>query len=199
VSANIGGKITHIYVSLMHNHAKPYAGITECDSCDLRGFFCYTPDGGDYNTCPICGGDDYLNDADTTDWVETDDDNRRHFPFCANCKILFGLGCTHAENGCTSSCYNGHLVGKWLDKTTGEIFIGMPEFDSIEDWTARANDVQVLEWVCPNSPEHKHCINGNYPKSDYPQYYDICELRPNTILAGINTCDIEVLHVERIV
>ena len=31
----------------------------ECSSCNLNGFFCYTPNGADYTTCPLCNNAEY--------------------------------------------------------------------------------------------------------------------------------------------
>ena len=53
------------------------------------------------------------------------DSDLRNILYCDNCRILFETGCIHAENGCTSSIFNGHLVGKWRDRLTYQVYIGM--------------------------------------------------------------------------
>ena len=35
--------------------------LQECNRCKLKGFFCYTPFGADFETCPCCGKNDFLN------------------------------------------------------------------------------------------------------------------------------------------
>ncbi len=95
--------------------------------------------------------------------------------FCDSCKIIFKVGCIHACNGCTDDCFNGHLVGKW--KYKGEEYIGMPQFDTIDEWLNEINNIDIIEWICPNNG--LHCTKGSYPKATYPEEYTICELKKN--------------------
>jgi hypothetical protein len=136
----------------------------------LNGFFCYTPQGADYNTCPLCGTssdecklnyDDYPSFSDGGD-------------VCDKCKIIYDVGCTHACNGCTDDCYNGHLVGKWKHIPSNQIYTGMPQFDSTEECKVELHNIIILEWICPNNG--MHCTKGFYPKSNNPQYYHTCKL-----------------------
>ncbi len=221
----------------------------QCYSCKLNGFFCYTPQGADYYTCPLCRNYDFKNgsyifdkdlydkyfdnkdlydknsindnenntcddentivddennteddentivddenttedDENTTEDDENnteDDENNTEdeeisindIPnFCDSCKIIFKVGCIHACNGCTDDCFNGHLVGKW--KYKGEEYIGMPQFDTIDEWLNEINNIDIIEWICPNNG--LHCTKGSYPKATYPEEYTICELKKN--------------------
>lgn len=36
--------------------------VYKCFHCELKGFFCYTPLGADFETCPSCGKYDFLNE-----------------------------------------------------------------------------------------------------------------------------------------
>lgn len=168
--------------------------IVTCYSCNQNGFFCYTPDGADYNTCPLCTNYDYVNSTYMFDkplhdkyFLEHDDNDisgiNAYFPvsdeqqnecfnYCGSCKIVFIVGCRHACNGCTSCCYNGHLIGKWSYK--GEQYIGMPQFDSIDELVNEGKHITIIEWFCPNNG--LHCSGGSYPKSTNPQYYSKCRL-----------------------
>jgi hypothetical protein len=59
-----------------------------------------------------------------------------------------------------------------VNKVTNEIFNGMPQFDSADEWIE--NNYEILEWCCPNNG--LHCNKGYYPKEKYPQYYNTCYL-----------------------
>ena len=139
-----------------------------------EGLFCTTPCGADYETCPYCGTDDhfnsYVNNSENDDEKyydkinnekhtkydflykdEYENDMRRTYNFCANCKILFQIGCMHAEFGCTDGVYNGHLIKRWKDKKTNIEYNGMPIFDSVDDWFNHVNDVEVIEKFCSSN------------------------------------------------
>jgi hypothetical protein len=152
-----------------------------CYDCKIKGFFCYTPQGADYYTCPYCGDYDEVNFYDVNNkynFLYINDysygDMRLEYYYCNKCRIMFDIGCTHAENGCTSNTYNGHVISVWKDKTTGIIYNGSVQFDSTEEWFEKANDIVVLEERCLNNGSH--CVKGSYPKLLYPKYYSQCKL-----------------------
>ena len=91
---------------------------------------------------------------------------------------MYKVGCTHASMGCTDNTFNGHFIGKWKDKSTDEIYIGMPQFDTPEEWIEKANSIEIIKWICPNNG--LHCSSGHYPKSTHPQNYYECELKEVT-------------------
>ena len=128
-------------------------------SCGKEGFFCETPNGGDDLTCPCC-------DCSVEKWVLEDYD----FAFCKKCCILFESGCVHAVNGCTSDRYNAHFIRKW--KHNNEIYVGMPQFDSIEEMYAEMPRIEILERICIHNG--MNCEKAAYPKQTYPQYYSGC-------------------------
>jgi hypothetical protein len=147
---------------------------TKCESCNSIGAFCYTPCGADWITCPICDGRNDLVD-DTQFPLYYDSDNKYlNNSYCSNCKIMFDVGCTHAVNGCTDDCYNGHLIKKWKNIKENIIYDGMPQFDSDEEWYNNAFNIEIISWYCVNNSEH--CNRGYYPKSKYPNYYKLCKL-----------------------
>ena len=144
--------------------------LVNCDSCDLNGFFCYTPQGADFNTCPLCGDFSYNCGLDW-DKYRLLNDEKNGGNVCAECKIIYEVGCRHACNGC---CFNGHLVGKWKHIPSDQIYTGMPQFDDMEECAAELNNIEILEWICPNNG--LHCTKGSYPKETHPQYYSQCPL-----------------------
>ena len=61
--------------------------LQSCFICKLNGFFCYTPDGADFETCPCCGNKDFLNSTkikkyDVLYEDKFDDDIRREYRYC---------------------------------------------------------------------------------------------------------------------
>ena len=129
----------------------------ECFSCGLQGFFCETPDGADYNTCPCCNTFDFSHEK--YDYShETCNDMRNMYSYCSKCKIIFELGCIHHVGGCTSNVYNCHFIKKWRNKVTNIEYDGMPLFDSDDEWFNNVNDVEVLQMWCPH--KNNKCVNG---------------------------------------
>lgn len=157
-----------------------------CSGCSTKGFFSSTPNGGDYITCPLCDNFDWES------WNYNTDKYNEYYEkygymdngeltvgcldfgsYCDKCNILFETGCTHNAKGCTDSIYNGHIIGKWEYK--GEIYIGMPCFDNVEEYFKEGPKIKVLEVLCPNNI--KHCIKPDFSKEEYPQYYSTCPLK----------------------
>jgi hypothetical protein len=162
--------------------------LVQCYNCNKNGFFCTTPCGADYNTCPLCHNRDFINRSyiddesmyikyfGDIDNIELDDVFEEN-SFCDSCRIIFKVGCTHACNGCTDDVYNGHLLGKW--KYKGEEYIGMPQFDSIDEWFHEIKNIEMLQWICPNNGIL--CSKSSYPIKTHPKYYTVCNLpnKPN--------------------
>lgn len=140
----------------------------KCWHCSTRGFF--TQRGYDCdNDCPMCGeSSTMVTLMDKTKLTDTQMDDIICDYYCSSCRILFDEGCTHAENGCDSSIYNAHIIGKCEYK--GETYIGMPQFDSQEELIKVIRDIKVLEIVCPNEGMGS-CPNASYPETTHPQYY----------------------------
>ena len=139
--------------------------VQNCYSCKLKGFFCYTPQGGDFETCPCCGNYDFLNASVNDengptiyDFLledEFDNDMRNVYSYCNHCNIIFTLGCDHYNGGCTDVIYNCHFIKKWKNKITNIEYEGMPKFDDKDDWFNNVNNVEVLEIYCPHN--HVKC------------------------------------------
>ena len=140
--------------------------ICKCYKCDKPGFFSETGD----VTCPLCGARD-ISEMYEDEFPEPD--IRGELFFCPTCLIMFDLGCTHAENGCTDNVFNAHVIGKWEHKTTGFVYDGMPKFDSTQEWLDAGHNVNILQMVCLNSG--LHCDKASYPKAKHPEYYGPCE------------------------
>lgn len=117
-----------------------------CYSCNKQGFFTRSAYGQE---CPLCGCGDYLSSIHHEDNI-ADFDIEIYYNdlyFCPKCKILFSDGCLHHELN-VESTMNAHIIAKWEYK--GEIYDGMPCFESIEEWVSEIKNIKVLEMVCPN-------------------------------------------------
>lgn len=132
--------------------------LQECIKCKLRGFFCYTPEGGVHHTCPCCGTYDFMsygiNDEKHSKYdrsIEDNADMRNSYYYCNLCKIIFDRGCEHAREGCTDGVYNCHFIERWKDKTTGIEYDGMPQFDDTDDWYNNVNNIEVLQMHCAHN------------------------------------------------
>ena len=166
--------------------------LVKCSRCNnMSGFFVTTPGGADYTCCPLCESYDFLSSTpeinekhgfvtrsqeivkfiDNSEEIENDENNKFHLKFCRECRIIFDIGCMHGCNGCTSDVYNAHFIRKW--KYRGEEYIGMPQFDDIEEWFQEVNNIEILEMCCPN--RGIICDRPGYSKDKYPQYYPDCE------------------------
>ncbi len=151
--------------------------------CNCKGYFCQTPNGADYTTCPFCDGSDYCylnyNKPNVEKkFAEVDKKDNYSHPiyedFCDSCGILFRAGCRHQANGCTGDIYNAHVIRKWKYIPSNDIFIGMPGFESVDEWLKEIDNIEVLDWICLGAG---HCPTGSlYPKSSHPQYYSDCPL-----------------------
>lgn len=152
-----------------------FNNLVKCNNCCNNGFFCYTPQNGEFITCPLCQDDDYVNDVKESDKTKYDnlDELHKKYLFCGKCYIMFSLGCIHASNGSTNNCYNGHLIGKWKYKE--EIYIGMPRFNTIDEWYCELKNIEILEWFCPNNG--LHCNKGLFLKTENPDHYNECLLK----------------------
>ena len=149
--------------------------LFKCWFCQQKGFFCYTPEGGDFETCPCCGRNDFLNTSvnykenpkykenptkyDFLFEDEFQDDMRLIYKYCDFCKIIFKLGCIHYNGGCTSNVFNCHFIKKWKHKDTNIEYEGMPLFDDDEDWFNNVNNVEILEMYCPHN--NNKCKKGH--------------------------------------
>lgn len=147
--------------------------MQECDGCGLEGFFCYTPNGADYFTCPCCGESDFIGTEEEENSVNTckierkfndNDDMRFKYSYCNHCGIIFSLGCTHSDRGCTDNIFNCHFIAKWKNKITNVEYDGMPKFDDDIDWYDNVNNVEILQMHCPH--DGKICKKTKYPISN---------------------------------
>ncbi len=142
----------------------------KCNYCNLKGFFCSTPNGADFETCPCCGAYDFLNDCVNStkyDFLfedEFENDMRNQYRYCKFCKIIFRLGCDHYNGGCTDNVYNAHFVKKWKHKVTGIEYEGMPLFDDENDWFNEVNNIKILKMYCPHN-NNKCKTKGRGPVS----------------------------------
>ena len=143
--------------------------VVKCHKCEINGFFCKLTYHDCATTCPLCGNDDltchpslddfFLDPDDETDYgnvhmseMENDPNksinkkyDKENIDFCYYCKIVYCLGSIHNERW---NIYNAELIRKYSYE--GQIYIGMPHFDTIEEYFEKFKNVIVLEWVTPN-------------------------------------------------
>lgn len=139
-----------------------FTGEAICYECKINGFYCYTPQGADYYTCSLCENHDFFLGSEIFEkklWNK-----------------YFDVGCVHGCNGCTDNCYNGHFIGKY--KYNDIEYIGMPYFDSIDEWYNEIKNIEILEWICPNNI-NLFCNKAYYPQTKYSHDYKKCELQKN--------------------
>lgn len=138
----------------------------KCFKCNTNGFYCETPQGADYNTCPLCGHHDFYQGSYIYNKklhekyfglnIDDNEEDYLKYSFCEKCKIIFDVGCVHGSNGCTDNVYNGHFISKY--KYNNVEYIGMPQFDSIDEWFNEMPKIEILKWCCPNTIEKKHVV-----------------------------------------
>ena len=139
----------------------PKKGI-DCWRCKRNIFQVTTPNGADYYTCPLCDGTSYdlygYDDAYDHDFI-TDAP-----AYCETCNILFGIGCTHAVNGCTNDIYYASLV-----HVNDNNNIKIPQFDNSDEAKLYYKEnVGSIKWLCLCSGNCKNnqCTKATYPNRD---------------------------------
>lgn len=146
--------------------------MQKCIDCNKNGYFCYAMCRYTHKnycgTCPCCGSNDFLNNSKInfiTKYNFLFDeqykyDIRYRYKYCNTCKIIFDIGCVHYVGGLMGYVYNCHFVKKWKYNDTDIIYEGMPQFDNEDDWLNNANNITILEMVCPHNNEK--CVNTYY-------------------------------------
>ena len=129
-----------------------------CRKCKAKMFSVETPDGGNWQTCGLCGGDclDYYRNF--YDFPDIPDGAQDAKLYCKSCGALSDTAEVHAVEGCTEDVYSASLVTGFT--VAGERIAGMPRFGSAADVIALL-PVMQLEWA-PTC--HTYC-----PKAYYPQ------------------------------
>jgi len=156
--------------------------IQKCADCKKEGFFChYDKEMYDCIVCPICETPDFENTDDFLDGIFS------KVPcFCVVCCIIFMEGCSHYNN---SSCIptttllsNSHFINKW--KYNDEVFIGMPQFDSEEEYKDKIDNIQILEWICFNNGAKCMRSTGEFASS-FTESDDLCCLKKNKVIKNL--------------
>lgn len=138
-----------------------------CERCNNDMIFqVTTPVGADFHTCPLCGNwTDDLKEEELDLFLE-----ELECLYCKRCNIVYYYGCSHAVNGCTDDLYYGKIVTSYTYQ--GNVFNGMPQFESIEECTKLLKESQLLlNWECM-------CIQNSCkgcPKAYYPTYHRNCK------------------------
>ena len=118
----------------MKNIPFPEGGYN-CPDCNLNIYALLTLNGMDFTTCPICN---YTN--------INNPDSLGGFYFCEQCHIIYDGGCVHSySDKMKDSIFYGRLIESYtfLD----EYYIGMPQFESIEECQRLLADLS-LNWKC---------------------------------------------------
>ena len=147
-----------------------------CSYCHEKGYFTSIPHHAIfYNTCPLCYSSDYIDGLQYSctefhkyvieNCIDNDTDNFNVYKFCPECKIVYEPALSsHAKN---HSSEHATFISKW--KYKDEIYIGMPQFDTIEEWFHEINNIVVLETITPN--KDNICSVSNYSRFYCPSLY----------------------------
>ena len=134
--------------------------VVKCFNCYTEGFYTSIDPNTDADFCPCCDRHDFVrgqwgnelhkkyfnyNDPNDESMYEYD------ASFCSECRILYTPGCTHIDSLSNRDVYqhNAHFIRKW--KYKDNVYIGMPQFDSLDEWFSEVKKIEILEWVCINS------------------------------------------------
>ena len=139
-----------------------------CHRCGEKIFAITTPNGADCITCPLCRK---LIAHSDDNMVKVNEDT--YMTYCTNCKIIFGLGCDHAENGCTDNVYYAEFIGELTNNKTS---IKMPIFGSHDE----------IKYVLEKT-KYKHicmckgkCQTDQCPEASYKNYPNMeCQCKFN--------------------
>ena len=113
--------------------------------------------------CPICTEPDwfYMNDGkeiyhkNFEKYSYTVDNYKTlghpNLKYCGECKIVFDCEEEHSLN---YNYFNGKFISKW--KYQDNIYYGMPQFDTDEEYFEKIKDIEIIEMVFPN--KNKKCI-----------------------------------------
>lgn len=133
-----------------------------CSHCHQKGYFTCTPQyDANYNTCPLCFSPDFIDGYNSfrcgveffENVLQNCHGNRELYKLCPECKIVYKLD----ESYHNKMNENATLISKW--EYDGVNYTGMPQFDTIEEWFDKINDVIVLETICPS--ENNVCSQYN--------------------------------------
>lgn len=126
--------------------------VVKCFNCYTEGFYTDMLPETDADYCPCCGGIDFVRGywgrelhKNYFNYNDPNDESMYEYDsFCSKCRILYKQGCTHIDD-----LYNAHFIRKW--KYKDNVYIGMPQFDSLDEWFSEVKKIEILEWVCINS------------------------------------------------
>lgn len=122
-----------------------YNTKVNCHWCGHEGYF--TLEMGvtyDPHQCPLC---EYPCDGMSINDDVSDYLSDNGYRYCDRCSILYQDGCTHNDRG-VDTITNAHLISMWRYK--GELYIGMPQFQSIDELHSEVRSIEILEMCCPN-------------------------------------------------
>jgi len=124
------------------------------------GYLVQTDPCGTQMLCPFCGNmnafdfsDNFYAFSDTNSIKDTnmgfladlEPCPAPYYYYCEKCKTVFANGCRYTDRDMT---WNAHLIGKYSFE--GETYIGMPLYETIDEWLRLSPKVQVIQWICPN-------------------------------------------------
>lgn len=143
----------------------------KCCNCKKNIFAVTTPLVGDIATCPCCGSMFTKNIWVCNDFVEIYNQEKEYeeekyedcdiFEFCDFCKIIFGIGCVHANNGCTDSVFYGMLVTSFTLGYYDNVIYGMPVIKNDSDLENLRN-VKMECMHCFDPENMKYCEKSIY-------------------------------------
>ena len=141
---------------------QPEKGIS-CYRCK-QSMFAVTETSDIEKYCPIC--DNLVCEDIGWSYEEFETDKEIYFKnYCKYCKIIFGIGCVHASNGCSDDIFNAELVNKF--EINGQKYTGMPIFNSSDEFIdAYRNKNLKLNFVCTCKGFSYDCPKAGYHKGE---------------------------------
>jgi hypothetical protein len=138
--------------------------VVKCIYCYTKGFYTDIDPNTDADFCPCCTKHDFVRGhwgrplhKKYFNYNDPDDESMYDYDsFCSTCRILYKPGCTHIDSSSNGEVYqyNAHFIRKW--KYKDNVYIGMPQFDSLDEWFSEVKEIEILEWVCINSESNQN-------------------------------------------
>lgn len=155
-----------------------FMNIVKCSKCDKNGFFIvenYNSSDVTYE-CPCCKdinynyvSDEYINVCfcDKCDglikldnleaeckcphcYTEIQVEKITTAHLCLKCLIVFKKGDIHYKDN-KNKIINSKFIRKWMYLPDGSIHIGMPKFETEDEFFSEIENIKVLEFVTPNN------------------------------------------------
>lgn len=133
-----------------------------CTYCRNIGYFTeynfYQNIEADGLLCPICKNNEFYLGEDIEIRLL---DKFEDINFCINCNIIYNSGCVHSSSY-FDVLMNSHFINMWKLNNENKIYYGMPLFKNKEEYIENIDNLEILEWICPNSYYNSDSCNEHH-------------------------------------